>query len=72
MLRAVRLAAKLGLTIDPRHASRSARWARCSRTKPAARLFDEMLKLLFSGHSLKCLQQLREKACITACCRCWT
>ena len=28
---------------------------------PAARLFDEMLKLLLSGHAVKCLTQLREE-----------
>jgi poly(A) polymerase len=28
---------------------------------PAARLFDEMLKLLFSGYAVKCLKQLREE-----------
>ncbi|HRE18517.1 MAG TPA: polynucleotide adenylyltransferase PcnB, partial [Rhodocyclaceae bacterium] len=28
---------------------------------PAARLFDEMLKLLTSGHAVKCLTQLREE-----------
>jgi poly(A) polymerase len=27
---------------------------------PAARLFDEMLKLLFSGHSVECLKRLRD------------
>jgi poly(A) polymerase len=28
---------------------------------PAARLFDEMLKLLLSGHAVECLRQLREE-----------
>ncbi len=28
---------------------------------PAARVFDEMLKLLLSGHALACLQQLRKE-----------
>lgn len=28
---------------------------------PAARLFDEMLKLLTSGHSVKCITQLRDE-----------
>ncbi len=59
MLRAVRLGAKLGLSLDPaaRHPIRE--MAPLLENVPAARLFDEMLKLLFSGHSLKCLQQLR-------------
>jgi len=61
MLRAVRLAAKLGLTIDPaaRHPIRE--MGVLLENVPAARLFDEMLKLLFSGHAVKCLQQLREE-----------
>ena len=33
------------------------------RTK-RARVFDEMLKLLTSGHAMACLQQLRKEACI--------
>lgn len=59
MLRAVRLAAKLGLSIDPeaRHPIREL--ASLLENVPAARLFDEMLKLLTSGHAVKCLQQLR-------------
>jgi poly(A) polymerase len=59
MLRAVRLAAKLGLTIDPAARQPIREMGPLLENVPAARLFDEMLKLLFSGHSLKCLQQLR-------------
>jgi poly(A) polymerase len=72
MLRAVRLAAKLGLTIDPARASRSARWARCSRTCRRRGLFDEMLKLLFSGTRSSACSSCARKACTTACCHCWT
>jgi poly(A) polymerase len=39
---------------------------------PAARVFDEMLKLLMSGHALACLQQLRKEGLHHGCCRCWT
>ncbi|MDY0012289.1 MAG: polynucleotide adenylyltransferase PcnB [Rhodocyclaceae bacterium] len=61
MLRAVRLGAKLGLIIDPaaRHPIRE--MADLLENVPAARLFDEMLKLLLSGHAVKCLKQLREE-----------
>jgi poly(A) polymerase len=61
MLRGVRLGAKLGLTLDPaaRHPIRE--MASLLENVPAARLFDEMLKLLFSGYAVKCLQQLREE-----------
>jgi poly(A) polymerase len=60
MLRAVRLAAKLGLTIDPAAAKPIREMAVLLENVPAARLFDEMLKLLTSGHAVKCLTQLRE------------
>ena len=59
MLRAVRLAAKLGLTIDP-DASRPIReMSALIENVPPSRLFDEMLKLLTSGYAVKCVQQLR-------------
>lgn len=59
MLRAVRLAAKLGLTIDP-EASRPIReMSELIENVPPSRLFDEMLKLLTSGYAVKCVQQLR-------------
>jgi poly(A) polymerase len=60
MLRAVRLAAKLGLSIDPAAAKPIREMAVLLENVPAARLFDEMLKLLTSGHAVKCLTQLRE------------
>ena len=59
MLRAVRLGAKLGLTIDPAARTPIREMAELLENVPAARLFDEMLKLLFSGHAVKCLEQLR-------------
>jgi poly(A) polymerase len=59
MLRAVRFAAKLGFTIDTGTREPIARLAELMGNVPAARLFDEMMKLLFSGHALECLRQLR-------------
>ena len=61
MLRAVRLAAKLGLIIDPAARAPIRTMAELIENVPAARLFDEMLKLLTSGHAVKCLTQLREE-----------
>ena len=61
MLRAVRLAAKLGLIIDPAARKPIREMAELLENVPPARLFDEMLKLLTSGHSVKCLTQLREE-----------
>lgn len=62
MLRAVRLAAKLGLSIDPEARTPIREMASLLENVPAARLFDEMLKLLFSGHAVKCLEQLRAES----------
>ncbi|HNQ76445.1 MAG TPA: polynucleotide adenylyltransferase PcnB [Pseudothauera hydrothermalis] len=61
MLRAVRLAAKLGLAIDPAARKPIREMAALLENVPAARLFDEMLKLLFSGYAVRCLKQLREE-----------
>ena len=60
MLRAVRLGAKLGLTLDPATREPIRRLAPLMERVPPARLFDEMLKLLLSGHASACLRQLRE------------
>jgi poly(A) polymerase len=59
MLRAVRFAAKLGFEIDPETRSPIARLASLIENVPAARLFDEMLKLLTSGHAVACITRLR-------------
>jgi len=61
MLRAVRLAAKLGLVIDPEAKKPIREMADLLENVPAARLFDEMLKLLTSGHAVKCITQLRDE-----------
>jgi poly(A) polymerase len=60
MLRAVRLAAKLGLTLDPAVSAPIREMAELMENVPAARLFDEMLKLLFSGHAVNAVYRLRE------------
>ncbi|MCL2523364.1 MAG: polynucleotide adenylyltransferase PcnB [Betaproteobacteria bacterium] len=61
MLRAVRLAAKLGLSIAPEARQPIRDMAVLLENVPAARLFDEMLKLLTSGHSVDCVTQLRDE-----------
>ena len=61
MLRAVRLSAKLGLSIDPAARTPIRDMAELLENIPAARIFDEMLKLLFSGQAIQCLQRLREE-----------
>ena len=57
MLRVVRFAAKLKFTIDPASSAPIRVMAPLIDNVPAARVFDEMLKLLMSGHALACLQQ---------------
>ncbi len=61
LLRVVRFAAKLDFTIDPATREPIAVMAPLINNVPAARVFDEMLKLLMSGHALACLQQLRKE-----------
>jgi poly(A) polymerase len=60
MLRAVRLGAKLGLTLDAATREPIRSMAPLMERVPPARLFDEMLKLLLSGHASACLRQLRD------------
>jgi len=50
MLRAVRFAAKLDFSIEPKTAEPIARLAPMLSAVPAARMFDEVLKLLMAGH----------------------
>src|SRR5947199_1154003 len=60
MLRGVRLGAKLGLTLEAASREPIRRLAPLMERVPPARLFDEMLKLLLSGHASACLRQLRD------------
>ena len=57
MLRAVRLAAKLGVAIEPKTAAPIPSLAPLMQNVPPARLFDEMQKLLLSGHAVETLQE---------------
>jgi len=59
MLRVVRFAAKLQFTIEPATRAPIPVMAALIDNVPAARVFDEMLKLLLSGHALACLKELR-------------
>ncbi|OHX14446.1 poly(A) polymerase [Chromobacterium sphagni] len=61
MLRAVRLAAKLGFEIDEDTRKPIRAHAHLLKKEPAARLFDEMLKLLMSGQAYACLKKLRDE-----------
>jgi poly(A) polymerase len=59
MLRAVRLAAKLGIAIEAKTAAPISKLAPLVGNVPPARVFDEMQKLLLSGHAAESLQSLR-------------
>lgn len=59
MLRAVRLAAKLDFHIDPATRAPIPQLAPMLARIPTARLFDEMMKLLLSGHAERGVHQLR-------------
>lgn len=60
MLRVVRFAAKLQFSIDEATRAPIPVMAALINNVPVARVFDEMLKLLMSGHAMACLQQLRK------------
>ncbi len=59
LLRSARFAAKLGFTIEEGTRRPIRELGPLIHNVPAARLFDEILKLLQSGHALKSLHQLR-------------
>ncbi len=59
MLRAVRLAGTLELQIEAATRAPVSRLASLLESVPPSRLFEEMLKMLLSGGSVQCVQQLR-------------
>jgi poly(A) polymerase len=61
MLRAVRFSASRGLEIESRTREPIKTLAPLLANVPAARLFDEMLKLLLSGHAYECVMALRQE-----------
>lgn len=61
MLRAVRLAAKLGLKIDRGTSAPIRKMADLLENVPGSRLFEEMLKMLLSGRSVQCVRELRSQ-----------
>jgi poly(A) polymerase len=60
MLRAVRLSAKLGFRLDTATAAPIGEMKGLLDNVPQSRLLDEVLKMLLSGHSVECIQQLRK------------
>lgn len=58
-LRAARFAAKLDFTIDAKSAEPLSRVGEWLEQIPAARLFEEVLKLFQSGHAVRSMEELR-------------
>ena len=61
IIRVVRFAAKLGFAIDPKTQAPIKEMAALLANVPASRMFDEMIKLLQTGHALKSLDELRKQ-----------
>jgi poly(A) polymerase len=61
MLRAIRFAAKLGFSIDAATRAPIRKLAELLGNVPSSRMFEEMLKLLMSGHALEAVKQLRKE-----------
>jgi poly(A) polymerase len=61
MLRAARFEAKLGFTLDPGTEAPINELRHLLTEVPAARLFDETLKLFLTGHGVKSLEVLRRR-----------
>jgi poly(A) polymerase len=61
MLRVTRFAARLGFAIDPKTRAPIRELAGLLANVPSSRLFDEMMKLLLSGHAVACIRQLRDE-----------
>jgi poly(A) polymerase len=60
MLRAARLGAKLGFTIEAKTESAIRESRHLLENVPQARLFEEILKLLLSGSAVACIKKLRD------------
>ena len=60
MVRAVRLSAKLGFRLDAATAAPIGEMKDLLDNVPQSRMLDEVLKMLLSGHSVECVQQLRK------------
>lgn len=60
ILRAIRLAGKLGFQVAHHTAEPIPHYAHLLAQEPPARLFDELLKILFSGNAIGCLKKINQ------------
>ena len=61
IVRVVRFAAKLGFALDPATQAPVREMSALLANVPASRLFDEMIKLLQTGHALRSIDELRRQ-----------
>jgi poly(A) polymerase len=61
IIRVVRFAAKLGFEIEPATRAPIRKMSALLANVPLSRLFDEMIKLLQTGHSLRSIDELRKQ-----------
>jgi len=61
IIRLVRFAAKLGFSIEPKTRAPIREMASLLRSVPASRTFDEMIKLLQTGHALASIEELKKQ-----------
>jgi poly(A) polymerase len=66
IIRVIRFAAKLGFTIDPKTRAPIQEMASLLESVPASRTFDEMIKLLQTGHALASIDELRKQGLVGA------
>jgi poly(A) polymerase len=59
LIRALRFAAKLDFSIEPKTRTPMAACAALLDNVPPSRMFDEMIKLMQTGHALRSVEQLR-------------
>ena len=64
IIRAVRFAAKLGFEIEPKTRAPIGEMAALLENQPPSRLFDEMIKLLQTGHATRSIDELRKQGLI--------
>jgi poly(A) polymerase len=61
IIRAVRFAAKTGFTIEPKTRAPIRECSALLKNIPSSRLFDEMIKLLQTGHALESIKVLKDE-----------
>jgi poly(A) polymerase len=65
LLRVVRFAAKLGFSIEPRTLAPIRQMAPLLANVPGSRLFDEMVKLLQTGHAIASIDELQRHGLVS-------